>query len=866
MKRFFSKKSVAIILAAFVLIGAMSFGFVSTATATSPATVIMPKVGVKIQPKNAWSWSSATVPAEAVVKYQEKDPTTNTSGFFNIEVSVKYPGDNTFTKTSYIYIGSLGTKYTDSWSRQDGNNVTYFSTDQMRAMFPELWAQEGFSTKIARTVGSADVQKNNYKLKAENEANSGIVSKTIFGILDVIAGIAASPIFVAWSVTLNAINVIVAVFTALAGLIFDSSVTFSIINIRDLFADSGPVNTLWVLVRDVVNVTFIFILLYTAISKILSGWGVKEKTTIVKIIMASIVVNFSMVITKVLIDAGNYIAVALFDGIRNYSMVTNLSALILRGTNITSFITTLGSIKGQTNVIVSLLFQIVAMGVLAWTYFYTSILLIGRAVMLLFMTIISPLAFVGDIMPIPQIKSMGDWWWKTLTEQIFLAPVLMFFLYFTAIVINTSNKITEAGAATSNGNTINVSGFFTYILIIVLLTQALKITKQMSGEVGKMTVAVGKGLLAAGAIAATGGAAGAGMLFNGVKEGFTAGLAKDKDGKRAGLGAGLSTGFKRVGSGLKDYGKKAGDLVSGKAGDQPGVAGFAFRQMQGGAFTGLKAVGFDAKQKIADLKKSKKEEEDRIQKAADQVGPAAAIAKKEALEAKSGMITSAATSKLMTSKEEGDVKIRDEYSRADNNKKELDKAKITSEKNLEQARIKWTNYQEEEKRKRGKVSFEEQKKMQADTQKAKKEYEKEEANKKKLLEETEKTNDEYNKAKDAFDTKMTSLKEEIAGSMGTSLADMKKGLEDIDKEIVKKTLAKAEYITKFSQGGVLRNFFESVVPKEFRADSETVATKMWQQKGAFRAETDEETMIKMMDAYLKKTGAIKKPEGEGVGK
>lgn len=424
MKRFFSKKSVAIILAAFVLIGAMSFGFVSTAVAAGEVKTIGP-VNVKIPLKNAWFSNSTVVPATAIAQYQLAD-SSGVSGFFIIEVAVKYPGDNSTTTIRYNYQGSLGSEYLDSWTKE-GDNSNLLSTDNIKSMFPELMSQPDILSNVYNTRGKADLKTNNAKIEAEKAAAGDILSKVGEDLLNAISGVASFPIFAAWALTLGAVNILVAVFTALSGLIFDKSIEFSILNISTLFGDNGPVNVLWVLVRDLTNVTFIFILLYTAISKILTGWGLKEKTTIIKIILAAIVINFSMVITKVLIDAGNYIAVALYDGIRHYSMVTSLSGLILKGTGIMTFINSLYSIKAQTNVVVSLIFQIVAMGILAWTYFYTSILLIGRAVMLLFLTIISPIAFVGDIMPIPQIKSVGDWWWKTLVEQIFLAPVLMFF-------------------------------------------------------------------------------------------------------------------------------------------------------------------------------------------------------------------------------------------------------------------------------------------------------------------------------------------------------------------------------------------------------------------------------------------------------
>ena len=73
---------------------------------------------------------------------------------------------------------------------------------------------------------------------------------------------------------------------------------------------SDSIKTIWVLLRDTANITFIFILLYAAIKQIVMG-EVATKT-LKNIIIAAVLINFSLFITKVVIDVGNMILWVVF--------------------------------------------------------------------------------------------------------------------------------------------------------------------------------------------------------------------------------------------------------------------------------------------------------------------------------------------------------------------------------------------------------------------------------------------------------------------------------------------------------------------------------------------------------------------------
>ena len=64
----------------------------------------------------------------------------------------------------------------------------------------------------------------------------------------------------------------------------------------------------WTLVRDLLNLVFIFILLFAAISTILQYGGFEIKKVLPSLIVVALLVNFSMMIAKMVIDASHIFA------------------------------------------------------------------------------------------------------------------------------------------------------------------------------------------------------------------------------------------------------------------------------------------------------------------------------------------------------------------------------------------------------------------------------------------------------------------------------------------------------------------------------------------------------------------------------
>jgi hypothetical protein len=299
------------------------------------------------------------------------------------------------------------------------------------------------------------------------------------------------------------------------------------------------ITTTWSLIRNICNITFIFILLWTAIQTIIGIAGVNTKKMIASVIIAALLINFSLFVTRILIDAGNILAVSLYNALGVGT--GGLGSLIMQKLGLVSFWGTKDTGAVET-------FS-VAFGVISWlqvitlltgfiVFMYAALLMAVRTVVLIFLMALSPIGFMGDVLP--QIAEYSKIWWKTLYGQIIIAPI---FLLFVSLILKIASAFGDI--TTLPEDTKQYAAYFKYVMIIMLLIVAVKTTKKMAGPIG---AAIEKyGSIAAGAALgfATGGVAFAGRTFLGRAAAQVA----------TGEGTGLSA---KLGKGLQTLSSKGG--------------------------------------------------------------------------------------------------------------------------------------------------------------------------------------------------------------------------------------------------------------------------------------------------------------------
>lgn len=316
------------------------------------------------------------------------------------------------------------------------------------------------------------------------------------------------------------------------GQILNAVMQYTVVDMQTNISAITGINIAWGVIRDVMNLTFIFILLYTAIGTILDLSGVNWKKSLVSIIIAAILINFSMFFTKVIIDASNIITLTFYRQLVPTSapVGSGLSETFMQPLNLTTlYDSNQGSQLVQkagtdfsTAAIVSIggsIFLVVT----AIVFLAVSVMFLIRYVNFIFLLTLSPVAFMGSI--VPKLGKWVDKWWSNLWSEVLFAPVFMLLVWVVATIIQspafvcsggatgTSGKIADTfiglsgGVAASGGTCITSSGIgmiMNFVIIISFMIGALIAAKELANQGGSVGQKLVSGMLGFGGAAVGG--------------------------------------------------------------------------------------------------------------------------------------------------------------------------------------------------------------------------------------------------------------------------------------------------------------------------------------------------------------------------
>ncbi|MBI2065742.1 MAG: hypothetical protein HYT68_01595 [Candidatus Zambryskibacteria bacterium] len=332
-------------------------------------------------------------------------------------------------------------------------------------------------------------------------------------------GLGEALLFIPGAISIGILK-IASLLTYLAGALLNLVVQYSVVDMKVNIEKAGVINLAWRTIRDVANMTFIFILLYAAIQTIL-GIGSDVKKLIVNVIVVAILINFSLFFTKVIIDASNVLAITFYDAIAPGALTGNAEGLfgktgiadsLMQPLKITS-IWNPSELRGSKLLTIGVMGTIVTL-IAAFVFFAVAIMFIIRFVVLIFVLILSPLAFMGFIMP--QLAKYKNRWWEALSGQAFFAPI---YFMLTWIVIIVSRGLLTSGGSMADAltGTIGASGraqapspenlaiLMNFVIMIVLLIASLIIAKEWANKAGPGVTGLTKWAMGAAGGAAFGG-------------------------------------------------------------------------------------------------------------------------------------------------------------------------------------------------------------------------------------------------------------------------------------------------------------------------------------------------------------------------
>jgi hypothetical protein len=292
------------------------------------------------------------------------------------------------------------------------------------------------------------------------------------------------------------------------------------------------INTAWSAFRDISNIVIIGMFTFIAIATILGNTEYGYKKMLSRVLIVAILINFSLLFTKIIIDASNFTATQFANAAGNVangaiaqtaseqssgstsntansntsvnqgvSQTPGIAGAFMKYSGVSSFGDTAKAVYNlgknpQGSAWLGLLYGVVTailFLVAAIVLFYGTFLLISRALLMIFLMITASIAFASHLLPSDWQSNYGwSMWWQTLLKNAIFAPLLMMFLWVTLTIGSQFNSTAAgAGGAASLGqlissptSTLNINALFGYIIVIGLLFISFRISSSFATSIG----------------------------------------------------------------------------------------------------------------------------------------------------------------------------------------------------------------------------------------------------------------------------------------------------------------------------------------------------------------------------------------------
>lgn len=262
----------------------------------------------------------------------------------------------------------------------------------------------------------------------------------------------------------------------------------------------------WIVLRNLCNIIFIVAIMAIAMGTLLRVDAYKSRSVLVQLILAALLVNFSLVIAQIVLGVA--------DTVQNQFLPNNQEVIRALGKDLmVAYRSEVYNLKlgGYfSDIVKQFMFLILATGSFM-VFLAIAAFLFIRMIMLWILLMLSPLAYAAGALP--STAHYRKEWWTTFLKYAFFTPIMAFFLNMTAIISNTYKKnpiFGDLGVKDSDFGDSSLAGFVfrvgSTLLLIVFLLVALKVAESFSiygaSEVSKFAK---KGMFAPAGVAAAAG-------------------------------------------------------------------------------------------------------------------------------------------------------------------------------------------------------------------------------------------------------------------------------------------------------------------------------------------------------------------------
>lgn len=299
-----------------------------------------------------------------------------------------------------------------------------------------------------------------------------------------------------------------------AGLLLDFAIDYYVIGFGESFLRGGvgeAVDILWVTVRDFFNVMFIFGLVYIGFKMILNSDDAGTKRNLVYLIMAALLINFSLFITKFVVDFTNILAseivLAGFPEIDETTGGTVIGEVDMAN-RFFSYMGIQETLNAPRELLINeetpyffIFGNAILYVIAAFVFASGAIMLIIRFVALSIYMVLSPFMFVGWVFP--GFQNTTRKYWTGFLGRAFYAPVYVILLYFAGAILS---RLYGSGGSVDGptlgqqigGEASGVAGFAAvlgpFVLSSAFLIAAVQVAGKLSADGAGTAMKVGSQL------------------------------------------------------------------------------------------------------------------------------------------------------------------------------------------------------------------------------------------------------------------------------------------------------------------------------------------------------------------------------------
>jgi uncharacterized membrane protein len=289
-------------------------------------------------------------------------------------------------------------------------------------------------------------------------------------------------------------------------------VLIATLNMKD-FVDATPaIGIAWRTIRDFSSVFIIFMLLYASIKMILGLSDHGLGNLIKNIVIAGLLINFSLFMTKAVIDTSNIVSLQFYQAMvpagsldietpgavsRAY-LSGGLSNVFMQSLDIQTIAGKKSFENGTPNLQITQAYigGTVLEVVAAFSFLFAAIAFGLRIGILILLMAFSPIYFIAMI--IPDAKKYAEDWKKTLFAMCLFMPVYLFLMYVAVSIINDPSFFNFAkDAATSPDknhpvSTQTVGTILQYLIAFIMINAPMLAAIKIGGEGSKLAVEWGE--------------------------------------------------------------------------------------------------------------------------------------------------------------------------------------------------------------------------------------------------------------------------------------------------------------------------------------------------------------------------------------